>query len=151
MASSPVTGDVEMNRARLTHGYTLVELLTVFVVMSVITASTTMLGQRVIARQQLSGAARTLATDLTRARMQAIQKNAPATVRRVEDGYRAAGDYHELPGGVRFDPESADSITFNTLGAVAGGGLRRFVLENRNGESWEVVILVGGAQEVRKL
>ena len=80
--SSPTTGNAEMNRGRRTGGYTLFELLAVLVVFGVITASTMLLGRRVIARQQLSGAARTLATDLARARIRAIQTNAPATIRR---------------------------------------------------------------------
>lgn len=141
-----------MRFMRCTRGFTMVDLINAMLLIALIMGMTTLLGQRAIARYQLNAAARTLVSDLTHAKMRAIQTNAVAKLtRESERDYRASGMPRQLPGAVRFDVGSADSVSFNGLGAVAGGGTRQFVLVNQFGDAREVHIYAAGGQEVRRL
>lgn len=110
------------------------------------------LSRRVIAMYQLNTAAQTLAADLSQAKIRAIQSNALATVVRESNrDYRVEGYPRRLPGMVRFDVASTDSVVYNGLGAMGDGASHRFVLVNLFGESREIVVYAAGGHEVRKL
>lgn len=141
-----------MKRTLSARGYTMVEMIAMLTLMAAVTAVAVGLGRRVVTRYQLRAAVRTLSTDIARAKMKAIQTNAGATLSRDAEGmYRVPGSMRELPKRIRFDGESSDSVTFNGIGAVAEGGMRRFVLVSPYGESWEVRIYAGGGHETRRL
>ena len=134
------------------RGYTLVEMTVVVFLIGGALSTSGPLSRRVIARYQLSTAVQTLASDLTQAKIRAIQSNAVSTVRLESTrDYRASGYPRRLPGMVRFDEASADSVAFNGLGAVTDGALRVFVLVNTYDDAWEVRVYAAGGHEVRKL
>lgn len=119
---------------------------------SVITGMAIVVGRRAVVRHQLNSAVQTLGTDLARAKTRAIQTNSYVTIRKeTQQRYSASGVLRELPGKIRFDGSSADSITFNGLGALATSGQRKFVLVDPYGESWELRVFVGGGHTIRKL
>lgn len=143
---------MSVNYVRCDRGFTLVDLVNAMMLIVLIMGGTTLMGQRAIARYQLNAAARTLAADVTHAKMRAIQTNAIASLARESNSfYRASGTPRQLPGAVRFDAVSADSVAFNGLGAVSDGATRQFVLKNQYGDAREVHIYAAGGQEVRKL
>lgn len=143
---------VSVRRLKCARGFTLVDVLNATLLIAVITGGTTMLGQRTIARYQLNAAARTFAADVTLAKMRAIQTNAIATLKRESDrDYRAYGLPRQLPGAVRFDVASDDSVAFNGLGASADRTTGRFVLVNQYGDVREIHIYAAGGQEVLRL
>ncbi len=57
----------------------------------------------------------------------------------------------ELPRMIRFDPESADSVAFNGMGGVAGGGTQTIIVSDPYGGAMEIRVYAAGGQEVRKL
>ncbi len=134
------------------RGYTLADMAVVLILIGVTLGTTAPLSRRMIAGYQLNTAAQALASDLAEAKIRAIQSNALATVR-LESGryYRVAGAPRELPGMVEFASESADSVAFNSLGAVSDGSGRRFVLVNPYGGAREIRIYAAGGHEVKKL
>ncbi len=141
-----------MRHFKCARGFTLVDVVNATLLIGVIMGMTTMLGQRAIAGYQLNAAARTLAADVTLAKMHAIKTNAVATLKRESDrDYRTSGTPRQLPGAVRFDLASDDSVAFNGLGASADGTTSRFVLVNQYGDSREVHVYAAGGQEVRRL
>jgi Tfp pilus assembly protein FimT len=110
------------------------------------------LSRRVVSRYQLNTAAQTLAADLAQAKIRAIQTNAVTTVRLESSrDYRASGYPRRLPSAVRFEATSADSVSFNGLGAVADGTTPRIVLVDPFGEAREIRVYASGGHEVRKL
>jgi Tfp pilus assembly protein FimT len=110
------------------------------------------LSRRVVASYQLTSAVQTLVSDLAQTKIRAIQSNAVSTVRRESDrDYRAANHPRRLPGMVRFESSSTDSVAYNGLGAVTDGAAHVFVLENVFGEAREVRVYAAGGHEVRKL
>ena len=133
-------------------GYSLIEVLVVLTLLAIVMGTLGPLSRRVIARYQLNTAVQMLQTDLAHAKIRAIQTNAYATVK-LENSryYRAAGAPRQLPGIVRFNGSTADSVSFNGLGAVADGVMVSFVLVNPYGESREIRVYAAGGQEVRKL
>ncbi len=141
-----------MTSLRCKRGYTLVEMTVVLLLIGAAMGTTGPLSRRMVALYQLNAAAQTLAADLSQAKIRAIQSNALATLERESNrDYRAAGYPRRLPGMVRFDAESADTVVFNGLGAMSDGASHRFVLVNLFGESREIVIYAAGGHEVRKL
>jgi hypothetical protein len=109
------------------------------------------LSRRVIATYQLNGAVQELVADLSQAKIRAIQSNSIATLRRESRrDYRVAGMPRRLPGMVRFEDTSADSVAFNGLGAVTDGAARVFLLTNVYGETRQVRVYAAGGHEVRK-
>jgi Tfp pilus assembly protein FimT len=133
------------------RGYTLVDQAVMLLLIGVVLGITGPLSRRAIARYQLNAAVHELAADLAQAKMRAIQSNAVAAVIRESDrDYRVAGSARHLPGMVRFDDTSADTVSFNGLGAVTDGTSKRFILVNSLGASQEIRIYAAGGQEVRK-
>lgn len=132
-------------------GYTLVDMAVVLILIGAALSMSGPLSRRVIADYQLNTSVQTLMSDLAQTKIRAIQGNEVATVRlESERYYRAAGHPRELPGMVRFDDESSDSVAFNGLGAVTDGATHRFVLTNSYGVTREVRVYASGGHEVRK-
>lgn len=141
-----------MGAWRCQRGYTLVDTAVVLMLIGTVLSTTGPLSRRVVARYQLNTAVHTLVADLAQAKIRAIQSNAVATVRRESNrDYRVSGSPRQLPGMVRFDAASADSVVYNGLGALSGGSTQRFVLVNSFGETREVRVYAAGGHEVRKL
>ncbi len=141
-----------MTTLRCQRGYTMIDLAVVLLLIGAALSTTGPLSRRVVARYELNTAAQTLAADLSQAQIRAIQSNALAVVARESiRRYRVASSPRRLPGMVRFDGESADSVVFNGLGAMSDGTTHRFVLVNSFGEAREVVIYAAGGHEVRRL
>lgn len=139
-----------MNRVVSQKGYTLIEMLSVLTLLAIAMGSSTPLSRRVISRYQLNTAAQMLVSDLSQAKIRAIQTNAMATVKRESDrDYRASGAPRRLPSMVRFDEAAIDSVTFNGLGAVSDGATVSFVLIDSYGETREVRVYAAGGHEVR--
>ena len=110
------------------------------------------LSRRVVATYQLNAAVQTLVSDLAQTKIRAIQANAVSTVKRESNrDYRAAGHPRRLPGMVRFEESSADSVAYNGLGAVTDGTAHAFVLRNSFGEARVVRVYAAGGHEVKKL
>jgi Tfp pilus assembly protein FimT len=134
------------------RGYTMVDMAVVLLLIGAAMGTTGPLSRRMVALYQLNTSAQTLAADLSQAQIRAIQSNAMAAVTRESHrDYRVAGYPRRLPGMVRFDGESAESVTFNGLGAMSDGATHRFILTNLFGESREIVVYAAGGHEVRKL
>jgi len=137
---------------RCERGYTLVDMAVVLLLLGTVLGTTGPLSRRVVARYQLNTAVQTLVADLAQAKIRAIQSNSVATVRRESNrDYRVSGSPRQLPGMVRFDTESADSVVYNGLGALSGGSTQRFVLVDSFGEEREIRVYAAGGHEVRKL
>ena len=141
-----------MQLLRCKRGFTIADLVNAMLLFAVIIGITATLGRRAVARYQLNSAARMLAVDVRRVKTRAIQTNAITTVAIESDRYyRASGLPRQLPAMVRFDEVSSDSVSFNGLGGVAGGGTRHFVLTTSSGEAREIFVYAAGGQEIRKL
>ena len=141
-----------MATLRCKRGYTMVDMAVVLLLIGAAMGTTGPLSRRMVAMYQLNTAAQTLAADLSQTQIRAIQSNALATVSlESHRDYRAAGYPRRLPGMVRFGGESAESVTFNGLGATSDGATYRFILTNLFDESREIVIYAAGGHEVRKL
>lgn len=131
-------------------GYTLVDMAVVLILIGAALSMSGPLSRRVIANYQLNTAVQTLVSDLSQTKIRAIQANEISSVKlETESYYRAAGHPRELPGMVKFDGESADSVAFNGLGAVTDGMAHSFVLVNTYGEEREVRVYAAGGHEVR--
>jgi len=140
-----------MGAFRCERGYTLVDMAVVLILIGTVLGTTGPLSRRVVARYQLSTAVQTLVADLTQVKIRAIQSNAVVTLRRESNrDYRVAGAPRQLPGMVRFDGGSADSVAYNGLGALSGGSTQRFVLVNAFGETREIRVYASGGHEVRR-
>ncbi len=141
-----------MASVRCRRGYTMIDLVVLLLLIAAVMGTTAPLSRRVVANYQLSTAVQTLVSDLSQTKVRAIQSNAVVTLRRESSrDYRAAGYPRRLPGLVHFDASSADSVTYNGLGAVSGGAARQLVLVNAYGESRRVRIYAAGGHEVQKL
>ncbi|NIR46073.1 MAG: hypothetical protein GWN99_16725 [Gemmatimonadetes bacterium] len=133
------------------RGYTLVDMTVVLIIIGAVLSMSAPLSRRVIANYQLNTAVQTLTSDLAQTKIRAIQANEVSTVKlESESYYRAAGHPRELPGMVKFDGSSSDSVAFNGLGAVTDGTAHAFLLVNTYGETREVRIYAAGGHEVRK-
>ena len=141
-----------MGLLKCREGYTLVDAAFLLLLIGIVLGTTAPLSQRMIAKYQLNSAAQVLSADLAEAKVRAIQSNAVAKVIResIRD-YRVAGAPRQLPGMVEFDVSSADSMSFNGLGAITAGTSQLFVLVNRYGDSREIRIYAAGGLEVKRL
>ncbi len=134
------------------RGYTMIDLVVLLLLIAAVMGTTAPLSRRVVARYQLSTAAQTLVSDLSQTKVRAIQSNQLTTLRLESSrDYRAAGYPRRLPGLVHFDVSSADSVTYNGLGAVADGAARQLILVNAYGELRRVRVYAAGGHEVQKL
>lgn len=130
----------------------MIDLVVLLFLIAAVMGTTAPLSRRVVARYQLSTAVQTLVSDLSQTKVRAIQSNTVMTLRRESSrDYRAAGYPRRLPGLVQFDVSSADSVTYNGLGAVSDGAARELVLVNVYGESRRVRVYAAGGHEVQKL
>ncbi len=140
-----------MTAPRCKRGNTLFDVVVVMAMIATAVTTVGPLSRHVVARYRLNSAAQTLAADLSRARMTAIQTNAFTAVERHSTrDYRAADSPRQLPRGVHFADSSAESIAYNGLGAMQDGLSHRFLLFNTFGETVQVLVYAGGGHEVVK-
>jgi Tfp pilus assembly protein FimT len=151
MARRQSTG-ADMSSLDCRKGYTLVDVAVLLLLIGIVLGTTAPISQRMIAKYQLNTAALVLSADLAEAKVRAIKANSVAKVLResIRD-YRVAGTPRQLPGMVQFDATSADSMSFNGLGAITAGTSQRFVLVNRFGDSREIRVYATGGLEVKRL
>jgi prepilin-type N-terminal cleavage/methylation domain-containing protein len=119
------------SRSEVARGFTLVETLMVIVLVGMLMAIALPRFRTQRNRYWLDNAAYQLAGDLRRAQIEAIRRNQPVTLERINDStYNVdfIGD-RVLRDKVRFDPGlSADSVRLATFGPPTTGA-RSFVVQ----------------------
>ena len=136
-----------MVRATLSsrRGFTLVETMMVIVLAGMLLGIALPRFREQRRRYQLDAAVHQLAGDLRRAQVQAIRRNQPVTLERINDStYNIdfIGD-RRIEDGVRFDPGlSADSVRLAAFGPPTTGA-RTFVVQ-RDGAQKSVTVSAAG-------
>ena len=134
------------------QGYSLVDTAVMVLLIGTVLGTTAPLGRRVVASYQLNTAAQALSAELAEAKILAVKTNSVATVMlESKNEYSVAGSWRQLPGMVRFDAASDDSLAFNGLGALTAGVTQRLVLVNKFDEKRELRVYAAGGHEIRKL
>ncbi len=136
-----------MGRAKLVsrHGFTLVETVMVIVLAGILLGIALPRFREQRRRYQLDTAAHQLAGDLRRAQVEAIRRNQPVTLERINDStYNIdfVGD-RQFEGSVKFSTAlSADSVRLAAFGPPTTGA-RSFVVQ-RDGAQKTVTVSAAG-------
>ena len=129
-------------------GFTLIEIIIVVMITATLLGIVMPSVGATIASARLGGTARSFVGDLRRARLEALRRNVPVTVRAQSGGAYQIDSIGQrtLEGDVTFSSSSADSVRFATFGLSMTGTVT-FVLSVGN-DSVNVVVSAGGMSTI---